>query len=76
MSYWQMPERLYDDPDELATWAERAHLIASHAAHAKSSSSKSSSSKSSSSETSSHKTSAKIATKPRSTTRSAGKSKR
>jgi DNA transformation protein len=21
MSYWRMPERLYDDPDELARWA-------------------------------------------------------
>jgi DNA transformation protein len=21
MSYWRMPERLYDDPDELADWA-------------------------------------------------------
>jgi DNA transformation protein len=24
MSFWRMPERLYDDPDELAVWAERA----------------------------------------------------
>jgi DNA transformation protein and related proteins len=23
-SYWRMPERLYDDPDELAGWAKRA----------------------------------------------------
>jgi DNA transformation protein and related proteins len=23
-SFWRMPERLYDDPDELAVWAERA----------------------------------------------------
>jgi DNA transformation protein len=23
-SYWRMPERLYDDPDELAQWARRA----------------------------------------------------
>ena len=23
-SYWRMPERLYDDPDELAAWAARA----------------------------------------------------
>ena len=23
-SYWRMPERLYDDPDELAAWARRA----------------------------------------------------
>lgn len=23
-SYWRMPERLYDDPDELAGWARRA----------------------------------------------------
>ena len=25
MSYWRMPERLYDDPDELARWARAAH---------------------------------------------------
>jgi len=24
ISYWRMPERLYDDPDELAGWARRA----------------------------------------------------
>lgn len=24
MSYWRMPERLYDDPDELADWARQA----------------------------------------------------
>src|SRR4029079_10933186 len=23
-SYWRMPERLYDDPDELSTWARRS----------------------------------------------------
>ena len=23
-SYWRLPERLYDDPDELAIWARRA----------------------------------------------------
>ena len=23
-SYWRMPERLYDEPDELADWARRA----------------------------------------------------
>ena len=23
-SYWQMPDRLYDEPDELAEWARRA----------------------------------------------------
>ena len=23
-SYWRMPERLYDEPDELADWASRA----------------------------------------------------
>ena len=28
MSYWRLPERLYDDPDELATWAARAFAIA------------------------------------------------
>jgi DNA transformation protein len=24
MSYWRLPDRLYDDPDELATWAKAA----------------------------------------------------
>ncbi len=24
MSYWRMPDRLYDDPDALAQWARRA----------------------------------------------------
>ena len=24
MSYWRMPERLYDDPDELADWARQS----------------------------------------------------
>jgi DNA transformation protein and related proteins len=28
LSYWRLPERLYDDPDELATWASRAFAIA------------------------------------------------
>jgi DNA transformation protein len=28
MSYWRMPERLYDDPDELAVWARRAMGVA------------------------------------------------
>jgi DNA transformation protein and related proteins len=28
MSYWRLPERLYDDPDELAVWAQRAFAIA------------------------------------------------
>jgi DNA transformation protein len=27
-SYWQMPDRLYDDPDELAEWARRALAVA------------------------------------------------
>jgi DNA transformation protein len=30
-SYWRMPERLYDDPDELAVWAHRAHESARRA---------------------------------------------
>ena len=30
MSYWRLPERLYDDPDELAVWARRALAIAQH----------------------------------------------
>jgi DNA transformation protein len=28
LSYWRLPERLYDDPDELAVWAARALGIA------------------------------------------------
>ncbi len=28
LSYWRLPERLYDDPDELAVWAARAIAIA------------------------------------------------
>jgi DNA transformation protein len=28
MSYWEVPERLLDDPEELVTWARRAHAVA------------------------------------------------
>jgi DNA transformation protein and related proteins len=28
LSYWRLPERLYDDPEELVTWANRALAIA------------------------------------------------
>jgi len=28
LSYWRLPERLYDDPDDLALWAARALAIA------------------------------------------------
>ena len=28
LPYWRLPERLYDDPDELAAWARRAFVIA------------------------------------------------
>jgi DNA transformation protein and related proteins len=27
-SYWRLPERLYDDPEALASWAQRAFAIA------------------------------------------------
>jgi DNA transformation protein len=30
-SFWRMPERLYDDPDELAEWAARAMAAARRA---------------------------------------------
>jgi DNA transformation protein and related proteins len=30
LSYWRLPERLYDDPDALAVWAGRALAIAQH----------------------------------------------
>ncbi|MBX9847178.1 MAG: TfoX/Sxy family protein [Xanthobacteraceae bacterium] len=28
MSYWRMPERLYDDPEELASWARQSMAAA------------------------------------------------
>jgi TfoX/Sxy family transcriptional regulator of competence genes len=28
MSYWEVPERLLDDPEKLVTWARRAHAVA------------------------------------------------
>ena len=28
LPYWQLPERLYDDPEELALWARRAFAAA------------------------------------------------
>ena len=31
-SYWRMPERLYDDPGELARWARDAHAAARRSA--------------------------------------------
>jgi len=35
-SYWRMPDRLYDDPEELARWASAAHAVALRAADKKS----------------------------------------
>jgi len=32
-SYWRMPNRLYDDPDELAEWARAALAAARRATH-------------------------------------------
>ena len=34
-SYWRMPERLYDDPEELAQWARRAAAAAQRNAGAR-----------------------------------------
>ena len=31
LSFWQMPERLYDDPDELADWTRQAVVVAHRA---------------------------------------------
>ena len=31
MSYWRLPDRLYDDPDELAGWAKAALATAQRA---------------------------------------------
>ncbi|SFL58574.1 DNA transformation protein [Bradyrhizobium sp. NFR13] len=36
-SYWQLPERLYDDPDEVTEWARVAHAAAIRASLAKAS---------------------------------------
>lgn len=35
MSFWQMPERLYDDPEELADWTRQAVAVAHRAQLAK-----------------------------------------
>jgi DNA transformation protein len=34
-SYWRMPDRLYDDTEELARWARDAHAVALRKAAAK-----------------------------------------
>jgi DNA transformation protein len=34
-SYWQLPERLYDDPDDMVEWARAAFAAAERAALAK-----------------------------------------
>ena len=34
-SYWQLPERLYDEPDQVTEWARMAHAAAERAALAK-----------------------------------------
>lgn len=39
-SYWLLPERLLDDPDELAEWARSAHAAAERAALSKASKTK------------------------------------
>lgn len=31
LSFWSIPDRLYDEPDELAEWARRAYAAAEHA---------------------------------------------
>ena len=35
-SYWRLPDRLYDDADELAQWARQAFAVAQRGASAKS----------------------------------------
>lgn len=37
MSYWRLPNRLYDDPDELARWARTALSVARRSAERKAS---------------------------------------
>ena len=35
MSYWEVPERLFDDPDEMSPWAMKAYGVALRAAKKK-----------------------------------------
>ena len=35
LSYWRLPDRLYDDPDELAAWSRTALGVARHARQSK-----------------------------------------
>lgn len=35
MSYWRVPERLFDDPEELACWARKAHAVTQRSPTAK-----------------------------------------
>ncbi len=35
MSYWRLPDWLYDDPDELARWAKQALIVAQQKVAAK-----------------------------------------
>jgi DNA transformation protein len=35
MSHWRLPDRLYDDPDTLAQWAQAALLVAQRSGAAK-----------------------------------------
>jgi DNA transformation protein len=35
MSYWEVPDRLLDAPDELVAWAQRAHAVTLEAARQK-----------------------------------------
>jgi DNA transformation protein len=35
LSYWRLPDRLYDDPDELAQWARQALMAAQRAVERK-----------------------------------------
>jgi DNA transformation protein len=35
MPYWQAPERLFDEPEEFAEWAQRAYEVARRTAKPK-----------------------------------------
>ena len=35
MSYWRVPERLYEDADEMTAWARKAFAVAYKAAQSK-----------------------------------------
>jgi DNA transformation protein and related proteins len=63
-SFWQMPERLYDDPDELADWTRQAVAVALRLQLAKSSRKKKAAAKSTSAKSAPRKAAKALPKKP------------